>query len=88
MTSSIKKSVKWDSLQKENLTDYRPQSSVNLSNIRLNHDLLLCDNQNCQDLSHQAAIDRNYADIINALAIASKSLQQQSNVKEHSAIPG
>jgi exonuclease III len=70
--------IKWDRLSSEQLRDYEASTQVNLSNVHLNHSLLLCDDVNCNDLSHKAAIERLYCEISEALLDAAESLQERS----------
>ena len=50
------------------------KSGLLLDKVKLNHDLLLCDNANCSNPSHIAAIDTMYTSITDSLVVASEEL--------------
>ena len=49
--------------------------------------MILCDNINCSDQSHKAAIDNMYGDIINAMKDSADFLTSQPKTR-HTQIPG
>ena len=58
-----------------------------ISEIKLDHGLLLCDDVNCQDPAHKCAINRLYDDIIDALQTAGSFLLETKNLR-FKQIPG
>ena len=58
---------------------YKNRTADSLSNVELNHDLILCDNTKCDSETHRNAIQRMYDYIIISLKSASEPLCKQSN---------
>ena len=52
-----------------------------LSDIQLNHELLLCDNAKSTDPAHTKAIDLMYNDIVKALQTAGDFLREQVGLR-------
>ena len=63
----MRKSIRWDKLSKEDLQEYKSCTESELSKVRINHELILCDNPQCTDPSHINAIDRMYSEVLDAL---------------------
>ena len=85
---SIRK-IKWNKLSKEDLYQYHELTEHHLSGIRLNHELLLCDDPNCQFQAHQHSVDAMYNSIIQAMKISSKEfMQQRESSRTYNIIPG
>ena len=71
------KTIKWDSLPTETVNQYRNSTQEKFNRIHLNHELILCGDPNCKNISHTAAIDRLYADITDALTEAAQDLIEE-----------
>ena len=69
--TSTSKKIKWNELSSEEIDKYRTNTECNLKNVKLNHELLLCDNPKCNDPGHATAITRMYDEIVTALVEAS-----------------
>ena len=81
------KRIKWSKTTNDDIVTYGKNTERHLSNIQLNHELLLCDNVECTVPAHIKAIDRMYKDVVNALQTASCFLREQ--VRPHfKQIPG
>ena len=63
--------VRWDSFSEEMLEQYKKNVFHNLSKVRLNHSLLLCDNPMCEDPGHRSEIDCMFNSILDSLSLAS-----------------
>ena len=81
------RAIKWDTLDELDLETYRTESNINLSQVKLNHSLLLCDDIMCNDPSHYAAIDTMYNAIVEALNTASECIRSRK-VPSHKQIAG
>ena len=56
----------------------------NLSNVHLNPNLMLCDDPNCNDQGHHAAIDRMYAEFVDdALLTSGEDFHKVSRQDSH-----
>ena len=66
--------IKWDKISKEEILQYKIRSEKELSQIRIEHGVILCDNPHCTDVSHINAIDRMYKATTDALINASTPL--------------
>lgn len=66
--------VNWAELSAKDLKKYTTQSDVLLSSIRLNHDLLMCDDVHCTSVAHRKAIDVMYKSIIDNVVQASDDI--------------
>ncbi len=81
--------VRWNKLSSDELTYYATQTDANLDAVKLCHNLILCDNPDCKDVSHIASLERMYESIISALSTAATSLKAQVNDKKHvKYVPG
>jgi len=65
-TSDCKR-INWAMLSNSQLQQFSETSRSSLSHISLDHSMILCDNVNCEDPCHTAAIDRMYTEIVNSL---------------------
>ena len=61
------KRVDWSRLSQEQLDSYKESSRVGLSQIKLDHPMILCDDVSCADPSHTSNIDYLYRNIKDAL---------------------
>jgi hypothetical protein len=78
------KSINWNSLNDDDLAKYRILTEQNFTKIHLNRELIMCDNINCKDKSHIAALDSFYTDITAALISAADQLgEMQWSGKQH-----
>ncbi len=59
--------INWSMLSEEQLRQFNMLSKVSLSNVYLDHSMILCDDVNCKDPSHTAAIERMYNEIVDSL---------------------
>ena len=85
---SVRK-IKWNKLSKEDLYQYHELTEHHLNGVRLNHELLLCDDTNCQFQAHQHSVDAMYNSIIQALKISGKEFTQERECsKRYNIIPG
>ena len=80
--------VKWDKLSSAQLQDYSVYSQNELKKISLDHSLILCNDINCTDHKHLAAIDTLYNSVIDALTTAAAPLSKPANTRQHHQIPG
>ncbi len=67
----------WSKLSANDFCSYQILSSEAMTNIHLNHSLMLCDNTNCCDARHTAAIETLYSQIIDALSSAQDQLVEK-----------
>ena len=79
--------VNWESVTEEDIITYKENTISHLSKVHLNHNLILCDDIKCTDVSHTAAIDNMYREITDALKDSSEFLLKQTKYK-HNQIPG
>ena len=80
--------VRWQSMSKEDLARYLGITEAELSSVKLHHELLLCDNPNCDSTSHTQAIDSMYCSIVNALKASSEAfVKDNSTQKKQPIIP-
>ena len=82
------KVIKWDSLSSNELKIYKDVTSDTLSQVELNHEMILCDNPHCVSQSHKNAIYRMYSDIVNALKRASDNLVLGNRSCKHAHVTG
>ena len=87
-TKKVSSKIPWDDLKEKDILKYKALTDKYLSAIKLDHSLLLCDNPNCQDISHTGAIDRMYENIIDALKCSSEDLVQHTGEPQHRSIAG
>lgn len=80
--------VKWSELAQEQLCKYTQDSGINLSKVRLDHSLILCDNPGCKDTQHTAAIDALHEAITSALTDSSRSLREKPATSHPQHIAG
>ena len=85
--SEKKCKVIWDNLNVQDIELYTENTKSNLANVFLNHSLLLCDDPSCTDITHIAAIDRLYHNIVEALLSSSESLTSITG-PQHNQVPG
>ena len=71
--------IKWDELNPDDLACFKAKSDLYLSEVYLDHSLILCDDPSCKDPGHTAAISRMYNDIINALKLSGDYLVKQAS---------
>ena len=76
---SVRK-IKWNKLSKEDLYQYHELTEHLLNGVRLNHELLLCDDTSCQFQAHQHSVDAMYNSIIQALKISGKEIHARERV--------
>ena len=84
MYQSTVKHIDWSNITTVDKQRYTAQSDVSLSNVRLNHSLILCDDTTCSNPVHQTAIDNMYSYITQALIDASSDIYKstQSTFKQ------
>ncbi len=80
--------IKWDRLNNDDITQYTTETENTLAAIPFDHNLALCDSLTCEDVSHIAAIDRLYANIIEALIDASRNFQRRGKTISQDTIAG
>ena len=80
--------IPWSDLTQSDKDTYANLTSHNLSSIFIDHPLLLCDDPNCDNISHRCAIDRMYTETIEALFVSSADLSTQQSRKHRSQIAG
>ena len=68
--------IAWDNLTSDDLAKYAQLTDDKLSDVKLDHRLLLCDDHSCSDTSHIAAINKMYEDVTAALISAGCDYQQ------------
>ena len=83
----VTKHINWSNASEEDRVAYARNTEKLISEIKLDHGLLLCDNVNCQDPAHQCAINILYNDIIDALQTAGTFLLETKNLR-FKQIPG
>jgi hypothetical protein len=67
-------SIKWDKLKQDDILQYKMRTDKELSKVKLEHELILCDDPHCNNTSHHNAIDRMYKATNDALLEASAQL--------------
>ena len=72
------KPIRWGDLSSDDLEMYTQKTEYNLSSVKLDHNLLLCDNPKCTDPGHTSAITRMFDEIADALGKASEELCKPS----------
>ena len=77
------KVIKWDDVSVDQCSQYTNQTDLYLSNVELNHDLLLCSDPLCNNAYHISAILRLYNDIIDALLSSSRDLSKNTKHYKH-----
>lgn len=70
------RSVNWQSLNNDELARYQGLVDTHLDNVDINHNLILCDNANCNDDTHKAAIELLYKQITDAVVDASDTISK------------
>ena len=70
--------VKWDTLSVDDLNAYKNRTDKYLSCVRLDHDMILCDDVHCTNINHKNAIDKMYCEITSALLDACKPFSEVS----------
>ena len=80
--------VPWQDLAEADVKKYEALTDHHLSNIKLSHRLLLCDDINCKDPSHISDLDRMYEDIIESLRVSGEELINQQKKSNHRPIAG
>lgn len=70
------KRIPWGDLTQNDIDNYRNNTDITLGKVNLCHDLLLCDNPNCKDVSHTSAITNMYDEIVVALNAASDNFSK------------
>ena len=71
-----------------NVLNYTNESRKQLTDVKLDHDLILCDDINCSDHKHRAAIDTLYYQFTNALKTAATHLSKSTPTQSYRQIPG
>ena len=79
--------IKWDDVTENDIKEYCINTSDNLSKVRLNHDLILCDDIHCKDVDHISAIETMHREVVQALLDSSNFLAQQPKHKQYQ-VPG
>lgn len=75
--------IKWDELSAAELNEYTRKSDVMFNSVYLNHDLLLCDNPNCDNIVHHKAIEVMYDAIIDALLQSGEDTMHECKTYEN-----
>ena len=73
----VTKHINWSKASEEDLLAYTRNTEKLISEIKLEHGLLLCDDVNCQDPAHHCAINRLYNDVTDALQTAGSFLLEK-----------
>ena len=76
------KHIKWDSLSSTELMEYAMSINTQLSTLHATGDAFSCDDCNCSDATHIAAIDKLYYELIKCLKENSSVLEQGTNSKK------
>ena len=85
--SSVK--VNWRGMAQHELQRYEELTEANLSKIKFDHGLMLCDDINCVNEEHIAAIDKFYNEIVKSLVISGNDFQTECKEKPaYQSIPG
>ena len=74
--------VKWENLSIEHIAKYKLLTEISLSNVALNHALILCDDPSCKDVSHISAINTMYRQIVESLVVADNELIKCTSRKQ------
>ena len=80
--------IQWDMLSDDDLIKYKNSTELTLSEVELNHDMILCDNPKCSSESHRNAIARMYDDITKALAVSGKPFSSNAKGKKFNQVLG
>ena len=80
--------ISWSDVSPSDIKVYQTESRRTLSDVPLNHSLLLCDNPACTDPAHKAAITKMYNDIVAALISATSHLQKPTTEHKYKQIAG
>ena len=80
--------VRWDLLTSQQRQEYQANTERELENIKLDHELILCDDIECTSHKHRAAIDTMYNLLIDALHTAARSIAKQTPEQKAFQIPG
>ena len=59
--------IKWDKLTAEEIPQYKLRTTMVLSQVLLDHGVILCANPHCTDVAHDSAVDHMYNSTVNAL---------------------
>ena len=79
----------WDTLSTDDLAKYKELTHQRLKLVEFDHDLAMCQDEQCKDQMHITSIDNLYSSIIDALTEASSSLTQPApNRPKGQQIPG
>jgi len=70
--TSSRSSIQWSDFTTKDYEKYKELTNLQLSKVRFNHDLLLCDDTHCNNPSHIAAINNFYNHILDALLASSE----------------
>ena len=73
-----RKKIQWGDLSSEKNSRYTFNTEQTLSQIKLNHELLLCDDIMCNNDYHKLAISHMYNDIVDALVTSSQEITNSS----------
>jgi len=79
--------VNWNKLSDEDIDMYKCRTNELLSKIKLDLDVVLCEDLSCKDPVHTCSISKMYNSITDALLSASSSLQV-SSIDKTSQVPG
>jgi exonuclease III len=79
--------IKWDDMTTDELARYKNNSEININAVKLDHDMILCDDPKCLNPSHVSAINRLYNDIACALKEASHEFTKKIR-GEHMYVAG
>ena len=70
--------IKWDKLQPNDILLYKRRTEEELKKVKLEHQVILCDDPQCTDENHHRAIDSMYQSTIDSLLVASAHMKSVS----------
>ena len=80
--------VRWDKLSEKDRITYKSLTDANISNVVLNHSLLLCDDTNCKKHEHISSIDLLYNDIKGVMIDSAQQFIKERASNKHDQVPG
>ena len=75
--------VKWCDLSANDIHEYTRKTNLSLGSVYINHDLILCDDSNCSNISHHKAIEVMYDSIIDNLVTASEEVKSECKSRDN-----
>ena len=71
LNTYTKQSIKWSSLNDQDIYDYKCNTARGLTSVTVPVDVICCKDLNCSNSSHKASLDSFYGDIISTLSLCS-----------------